>query len=247
MCSERFPRGIYSVAEGVGHHDLVITRGHDADFPDLSPNAAREVLESFRERYLMLLHDKCLAYISFFHNWGPTAGASIYHPHYQIVAIPVIPPDVKHSYYGSRQYYNKHHTCVHCAIIAFERKEGKRIIFENESAIVFAPFASRSSFEFRVFPKRHTAFFETSKDAELADVAMALQFSLRRMKRVLKDPDYNFFLHTAPLKKKDVHENYHWHIEVLPKTNIFAGFELGTGIEINPTDPDEAAKMLRKN
>ncbi len=237
--------GPYAVSDGIGHHDLVITRDHHADFPDLSARAAGDVFGAFQDRYLMLMNDRCLAYVSMFHNWGPGAGASIYHPHYQMVAIPVVPPDFEHSLKGSHDYSRKHKTCVHCAMIVWERKEKKRIIYENRSAIAFTPFVSRSAFEVRVFPKRHLPFFENTGERELSQVVLALQASLRMLRRSLRDPDYLFFIHTAPMREKWRYGNYHWHIEVLPRLNIRAGFELGTGIEMNPVDPDRAARALK--
>lgn len=245
VCSALFTKGIYTVTGGVGHHDVIVTRDHYADFPELSPRTASEVFQAMRDRYLMLAHDKCLAYVSMFHNWGATAGASVYHPHYQLIAIPVVPPDVMHSLEGSRRYFLREKKCVHCAMIAWEKKEKTRVIYENRDAIVVAPFVSRQSFEFRVFPKRHSPYFEEAVDGEIDHIVEALRVSLHMMRRALHDPDYNFFIHTAPFTQKKKHAHYHWHIEVLPKVNIAAGFELGTGIEINPVDPDEAAKILR--
>jgi UDPglucose--hexose-1-phosphate uridylyltransferase len=244
-CSVLAKRGPYAITEGIGHHDLVITRDHDKDFPELDQRSALEVFQAFRERYFMLLNDKCLAYLSIFHNWGPKAGASVYHPHYQMIAVPVVPPDVEHSLLGSERYFKKEKTCVHCTMINWEIKEKKRVVWQNEYAIAVTPFVSRSSFELRVFPKRHLAFFENTPDNDLAGVVQVLQKSLGMMRSRLHDPDYNFFIHTAPMTDRRRHGHYHWHIEVLPKTNIFAGFELGTGIEINPVDPDDAARMLR--
>lgn len=245
-CAYPVARGLYQVAEGVGYHDVLITRDHRKDFSDLPSRAASDVLRAFRERYSMLAHDHCIAYISLFHNWGKTAGASVEHPHYQIIAIPVIPPDVSHSLRGSMAYTKKHGSCVHCAMIVSEKKEKRRILFENKDAIVFAPFVSREPFEMRVFPKRHQPYFEETLPREIDAVSEALQSALRMMNRTLKKPDYNFFIHTAPLKEKKKYANYHWHIEVLPKVNISAGFELGTGIEINSVDPDDAARALKK-
>ncbi len=245
VCSPIWRRGPYAVTDGVGHHDLVITRDHDSDFPALSRAAANEVFRSFQDRYLMLLADKCLAYVSIFHNWGPKAGASVYHPHYQIIAIPVVPPDFEHSLAGSTRFFREHKTCVHCAMIRWEKKEKRRIIFENAGAIAFAPFVSRSSFEIRVFPKRHLPYFENTPENDIADVVEALQASLRMVRRRLGDPDYNFFIHTSPIRDKKHYKNYHWHIEIMPNINISAGFELGTGIEINSVDPDHAAKILK--
>jgi len=238
-------QGPFFVIPGVGHHDLVITRDHNKNFPALSRKDAELVLQTFKERYLMLKHDRYVAYVSIFHNWGLRAGASIYHPHYQIIALPVIPPDVEHSLAGSKRYDNKHHRCVHCDIMKWEKKEGKRIIYENSGAIAFAPFVSREPMEIRIFPKIHSPFFERSTKTELAHIADALQKVLRMVEKKLKHPDYNFFIHTAPVRKKYNYHHYHWHIEIQPKLDIEGGFELGTGIEINIIDPDEAAEFLR--
>ena len=130
-------------------------------------------------------------------------------------------------------------------MIKFEQKEKKRIIFENESAIAFAPYISRSPFEIRIFPKKHLPYFENTYDKEMSAVVEALQKTLGSFKKNLKDPDYNFFIHTSPIKDKENYGHYHWHIEVIPHLAIRAGFELGTGLEINTVDPDEAAKILR--
>ncbi len=238
--------GPYSVTETAGHHDLLITREHDKNFPELSNGQARQVLEAFRDRYLMLLNDKCLAYVFMLHNWGPKAGASIYHPHYQMIAMPIIPPDVMHSLQGSERYFRKNKKCVHCVMIDFEKKNRKRIIYENGGAIAFTPFASKNPFEVRIFPKKHLSYFENTLDSDIDYMADALQNVLRRIENKLKDPDYNFFIHTAPIRDKKKYNMYHWHIEIIPKMSINAGFELGTGVEINDVDPDAAAKLLRK-
>ncbi len=243
--AEKNVRGPYEIIEGVGHHELVITRDHEKNFPKLSEEAAFQVFQSFQLRYRKLASEKCSAYVSIFHNWGPKAGASIYHPHYQIIGIPVVPPDVEHSLRGSSRYYKKHRKCVHCVMLEWEKKDKKRIVCENDGAMVFAPFVSREPFEMRVFPKKHSPYFEEADHKEIKAVAAALKESLRLMGKNLKDPDYNFFVHTAPIAGKNKYPHYHWHIEVQPKISISAGFELSTGIEITVVDPDEAAKILK--
>lgn len=246
-CSSITKQGPYSVAQTVGHHEMVITKNHGKSFDKLSAVEANQVFEAFRDRYLMLLNDPCISYAAIFHNWGTRAGASIYHPHYQIVAIPVLPPDVSRSLNGSLKYFKKNKKCVHCVMIAAELKNKNRIIYQNKGAVAFAPFVSKEPFEVRIFPKKHLSYFENTLDHDLADVAMALQVVLRKVKSNLKDPDYNFFIHTAPLLNKKKYKSYHWHIEVRPKITIMAGFELGTGIEINAVDPDDAARLLASN
>ncbi|MEK7496180.1 MAG: HIT domain-containing protein [Patescibacteria group bacterium] len=245
ICPAVSKNGPYSVIEGIGHHDLVITRDHHKNFPLLDKKTAVLVFKAFQKRYRMLAKDSCGAYVSIFHNWGPKAGASIYHPHYQIISIPVIPPDLEHSLDGSADYFRKSKKCVHCVMIEWEKKIKKRIVYENKSAVVFAPFVSREPFELRVFPKKHLPYFEDTKKEDLELVVEALQKALIIIKNKLNDPDYNFFIHTAPILNKKNYKHYHWHIEIQPKISISAGFELGTGIEITVVDPDEAAKILR--
>lgn len=245
VCAIAGRHGPYFTMGGVGHHDLLITRDHDLNFPHLSERQALQVFQAFRDRYLMLAGDGCMAYLSIFHNWGEKAGASVYHPHYQLIALPIIPPDVWHSLLGSMEYFAGHKKCVHCVMIDWECKEKTRIVYENEGAIVIAPFVSRRPFEVRVFPKKHLPYFENTLDADLVGVVDALQAALRRVEKRLGDPDYNFFIHTAPMKNKVDYEPYHWHIEIISKVSTPAGFELGTGIDINVINPNLAAKVLR--
>ncbi|MBI4034146.1 MAG: DUF4921 family protein [Candidatus Brennerbacteria bacterium] len=245
VCAVLRKTGPFSVTEGLGHQDLVVTRDHDKNFPRLSPSEALRVFEAFQERYRMLAEDRCMAYVSVFHNWGLTAGASVYHPHYQIIALPIIPPDVAHSLSGSAKYFSKYKKCVHCEMLKWEKREKKRLIYENKGAVALAPFVSRSPYEVRIFPKSHRPFFEDTPKGEIGFVAEALRRSLSSLERKLKSPDYNFFIHTSPVSNKRRYKHYHWHIEILPKVSIPAGFELATEVDVNVVPPDEAARLLR--
>jgi len=237
--------GPFLTIPNYGHHELLITRDHDKNFPKLSRENAELVFMAFQDRYRDLAKDKKLANISIYHNWGPRTGASIYHPHYQMLAIPVIPPDVYRSLRGSNKFFRKYKTCVHCRQISWERKQKKRIIYENDNAIVFAPFVSKEPFEMRVFNKQHSPYFEDLSKEDLMYAVDALQNAIKKLEKAIKNVQYNFFIHTAPLKDKSKYKHYHWHIEIFPRMNISAGFELSTALEINPMDPDEAAKLLR--
>jgi UDPglucose--hexose-1-phosphate uridylyltransferase len=247
VCAKLFKRGPYSIKTGVGHHDLLIARDHSKNFAALEPGLALKLLQILQKRYTMLYKDKCNAYTSVFFNWGPTAGASVYHPHYQILTLPIIPPDVEHSLSGSERYFKKHKKCVHCVMLDFDKKEKVRIIEQNDSSIAVAPFFSREPFEVRIFPKKHLPNFERTPTKVLKDISAILQSALRRIKKYLNDPDFNFFIHTAPIKDNDKYGYYHWHIEILPKISMLGGFELGTGVDINVVDPAYAADVLRGN
>lgn len=244
-CASVLTLGPYRVMEGIGYHDLVVTRDHTRDFPHLSPGQALRVLQLFQERYRQVKEDKCLEYVSAFANWGVGAGASLYHPHYQLLSLPIVPPDVAHSLRGSQEYWRAHRRCAHCDIIAHERKRKKGMIAENSFAVAFVPFASRHAYKVRIFPKSHHPYFEEAPEKVIDGVRSLLQHTLRRMKDKLGDPDYNFFIHTAPLKNQKRFVHYHWHVEAVPKIEQEGGFELGTGVDINVVLPEDVARLLR--
>ncbi len=235
----------FTIVAGSGAHDLVVTRDHDKNFPRLSLDRATEVMCAWVRRYRELARAQGTAYISIFHNWGPTAGGTVYHPHYQMIALPVVPTDIVRSLAASKTYHTKHRSCVHCAYIAQAKKSGRRIIYEDAYAIAFAPFASRHPFEIALFPKKHGAYFEDMDNARCRRMARALGAVLKRLEHSLNDPDYNFFIHTAPIANRRLHAHYHWHIEIVPHTHVDAGFELGTGVEINSVPPEDAAHLIR--
>jgi len=245
VCAQKTKRGLYSVINGVGYHDLLVTRSHTKNFSDLTPKEAREVCSALVQRYHEIASDSCVKYVSIFQNWGEAAGASVYHPHYQIIGMPVVPSDVSTSLSVSRSYRKKHRRCVHCDIIKNERAQKQRIVFENAHAIAFIPFAAKEPFQVNIFPKTHSAYFEDTPKNILSAVSGALSAVLRMVKKNIHDSDYNFFLHTAPAYNKKHFSHYHWHFEVVPKSNISAGFELGTGMEINPVMPEDAARILK--
>ncbi len=238
--------GPYSCAAAIGYHDIVITRDHDKNLAAISTKSLADVLRTIQKRYKDIAKDPRIAYVSVFHNWGERAGASIRHPHCQMIAISVVPPDIFHSLAGSTRHFKKTGSCVHCEIIRFEMEAAERIIFANNGAVVFAPFASREPFEIRIFPTRHSSYFEDAEESEILCVAEALRSALRLLEKRFPGINYNFFIHTAPVKDKAKCGHYHWHIEIIPKISISAGFELGTGIEITSVSPEESVSSIRE-
>lgn len=246
VCPTPQSSGPYQRMEGVGYHEVVVTRDHERSFALMSPAEADAVIRAYQERYRALAHEPCVRYVSIFHNHGRLSGATIGHPHSQIIAIPVVPPDVGRSLSGSARYFKENGRCVHCAALEYEFRERSRIVAENDLMLVLVPFASKTAFELRVFPKNHAAHFEQIGAAERMALAEVLRASLAKLHRGLENPDYNLFLHTAPPDERDGYDHYHWHFEILPKTSIWAGFEIGTGIEISTIAPEAAAAFLRE-
>jgi UDPglucose--hexose-1-phosphate uridylyltransferase len=248
VCGEPVMRGQFETHPAHGFHELVITRNHDRHFAHFSTEETSEVLRVYRDRYRSIAGDECGDYVSIFHNHGRAAGASVYHNHSQIISTPIVPPEVLRSLDGADGYFQQHGTGVHRALIDWELQEGKRIVFENAQFIAFCPFVSKAGYEVRIFPKTQQARFEESGDDSLMSCAETLNAVLKKLHRALDDVDYNFYIHTAPVSRDPSveYDYYHWHVEVVPRIPIAAGFELSTAIYINPFDPDDAARHLRE-
>ncbi len=244
-CSREHREGPFVWKDGVGFHEVVIYRDHIKHPAFFSYEELETMILGYEKRYLALSRGDCAKYVLIYHNHGPEAGASVFHPHSQIVALPVIPPDVSRSIEGSGEYFKKHGRCVHCDMIAWEKKAKTRVVFENQEMIAFCPFASKVSFEVRIFPKKHENTFENIDAEQRKDLAEAFKNILQKVAKGLRDPSYNFFIHTAPTEAKQF-KHYHWHIEILPRTSIWAGVELGTGVEVSSVAPEAAAEYLRK-
>lgn len=237
--------GPYFSMDGAGYHELIVTRDHHKQIAQLNVLEVAEIVDSFQERYIDLMNKKSVNYIEIFHNHGKEAGASINHPHSQLMAIPVVSPYVKSELDGAENYHKNNKHCVYCSMIEWEEEHKKRVIFENEDFIALCPFSSRAAFEVWVLPKKHKPYFERTADNEKLALAEVLQVSINKIYKALEDPAYNFYIHTSPCDGKD-YPHYHWHIEILPRTATWAGFELSTGIEISTIQPEVAAEYLRK-
>lgn len=245
LCEAAGADGIYTRVSGIGAHEVVITAPHERSIAEFTPEEAALVIQAYRERFLALKTNGCVRYISIFHNHGPESGATVAHPHSQIIAIPVIPPDVRRSLGGAETYFQRNGRCVHCDVLNFEQNAGVRVICQNAHFIAICPYASKTAFEIRIFPKVHSPEFQMITPSEIQTLGDILQKILFKLFKGLHDPSYNFFVHTAPSFDHMEYPNYHWHIEILPKTAVWAGFEIGTGIEISTIAPETAAEFLR--
>lgn len=246
ICSVVVRNGIYLGRTGVGNHELVVTRDHNKNFADLELSAAIKVLEIFQDRFRAMAKDSCYKYVSAFFNWGPAAGASLWHPHYQLLTLPIIPPHIAHSLEDSAKYFKKNKRCVRCDIVRAEIKTKTRIIAENSDAIAIAPYASNRPFEISILPKKHISAFEKTSAKTIRSLAALTQKVLLSIRKNLHDPDLHFFIHSTPTDGKN-YSHYHWHAEIVPLNVVSppGGFEISTVVNINVVDPDEAARILR--
>ena len=237
--------GIYDRMDGIGAHEVVIeSPDHFATLGTLPVAHVGEVLVAYRERLLALRKDSRLEYVLIFKNHGVAAGASLEHPHSQLIATPILPELVAEELEGATRYFRMKERCVWCDVVRQERRDGSRLVLEEDGFVAVAPFAPRFPFETWVLPTSHRASFESLQPDEVDALARLLRDLIGRLGRLFGDPPYNFALHTAPLKDVDP-EHFHWHLELMPKLTRLAGFELGTGFFINPTPPEDAARFLR--
>lgn len=237
--------GPYFAMNGIGHHEVVITSDPQQSIAELPLWRVAEVVDAYQVRYRTLMSKKSVKYIQIFHNHGKEAGASLSHPHSQLMAIPVVSPYIELQLHGAERYHRNHGMNVFQTVLEYERETGVRTIYENEHFLVFCPFASRVAFETWIMPKRSdNPYFERITDEEKLALADALRTALAAIRDGLGDPAYNFFLNTAPCDGKE-YPYYRWHFEILPKTSVWAGFELSTGIEVSTLTPEKAAEYLR--
>lgn len=243
--AKEMSEGPYFAMTGVGYHEVVVTRDPKKSLALLPVWQVAEVFDAYQERYLDLMNKKSVHYIQIFHNHGKEAGASIAHPHSQLMAVPVVSSYISLDLSGAEQYYRRNKQKVFSVITDFESESKKRVLYENEHFIVFCPFASRVAFETWVVGKRPNPYFERITDEEKFALAEAMQKALHSIYKGLGDPSYNFYIHTAPCDGKE-YPHYQWHVEILPHTATWAGFELSTGIEISTIQPEVAAEYLRE-
>jgi len=237
--------GLYDRMNGVGAHEVIVeTPEHNTSLSQMSEKQVADVFFAFRDRMIDLRRDVRLRYVIAFKNHGAAAGATLEHPHSQLIALPVVPKRVQEELEGARRYYSFRERCIYCDILQQELQGRERIVFESDHFIVIAPFASRFPFESWIVPRRHNAHFEVAEPAVIQNLGWVARTVLRKIDKALEQPPYNFMLHTAPLQEGPL-DHYHWHLEVIPKLTKVAGFEWGTGFYINPTPPEEAAQFLR--
>ena len=237
---------LFREMDGVGAHEVIVeTPIHDRTLPRMTDHEVADILTAYQSRYRSLRDDVQIKYIIIFKNHGETAGTSLAHPHSQLVATPVPPMLLRRKYDVATAHYDDTGRCLYCDVAEEERKAKSRVVFETDRFLVFHPFASRVPFETWIMPKRHQPSFGQVSKEDLRELAPVLRRTLRALYDRLGDPDFNYIIHSAPIE--DENKNYYlWHIQILPRLNTIAGFELGSGIYITTMLPEESAASIRE-
>ncbi|RKY87537.1 galactose-1-phosphate uridylyltransferase [candidate division KSB1 bacterium] len=238
--------GIYDRMNGIGAHEVIIeTPQHEVSISALTNKNIEEIILAYMYRMRDLKQDKRLNYGMLFKNVGISAGASLEHSHSQLIALPTVPKIAKEEMDGAKYFFDYRGRCIICDMVAQEREDGSRIIFETENFIAFAPYASRFPFETWIIPVFHQSHFEKMEERYAYELGKILKTVLTKLEKSLEDPPYNYMIHTAPFNYNDL-EYYHWHIEIIPRMTRVAGFEWGTDFYINPVPPEDASAFLRE-
>ncbi len=222
----------FTFADAVGKHEVIVeTPEHVRQLWDLEPSDIAELFRVYIQRIKAIISLEHVKYVLVFKNHKKNAGTSIVHSHSQVIGYNLVPGIIREKEAAVSRYQ----ACPYCSIIGIE-KGGDRRIAENSTSVSFAPYASASPFEAWIFPKRHVISFHELDDQEIAGMAELLSKLLKKLRDL--NIAFNYYLHYGV---KDMH----FHIVVMPRTSIRAGFEFGTETIINSMPPEKAAEYYR--
>jgi UDPglucose--hexose-1-phosphate uridylyltransferase len=231
---------VHVVADATGIHEVfVFTRDHEGGLERLDDAHATELMQALKRRLTDHAASPGVRYTQVIVNHGREAGASLAHPHAQILGLPFVPSEVLDE---ERAFARFAGGCVICTTIDAEELSGDRVVFGNDDVVCVAPFWSGAPYQLLLMPRRHEAHLQAADTASLDAMGLAIRDAIGGLTAALGDLAFNLVIHSAP------HEHsggYHWHVHVWPNLVTQAGFERGTGVLINVVPPEDAASVLR--
>lgn len=225
---------------------------HEARFAQFGVRKIQNILNVFQQRITDLLETPGLQFIQIVRNCGPEAGASLLHPHTQLIGLPFVPDWIEREYRELQEYQRRHGRGFMEEQIEQARAEPSRIIDENQHYIAFTVFAPRFPFETWILPKRPEHDYCRVDEERMKALAELLRKVHGAIDEALDAPAYNLTLHTIPSLERNTFKGvgfeqfYRWRFEIAPRLNTFSAFELGAGVFINPISPENAASRLRQ-
>jgi UDPglucose--hexose-1-phosphate uridylyltransferase len=235
----------HCTAEGYGFHEVIIeSPRHDADLVSMTDSEIEAVVAMYRDRSKHLLGQPGIEAVVLFRNHGPRGGASQPHPHAQVLALALLPPKLARLADWGHRYCHEHGRCPTCDEIAGERALKSRVVEETQNFLVLVPFAAEYPCETWIVPKQHQASFLDLDQSQHREFARLLRRTLNRLRCARDDPPYSFVIDSAA--RMHLQSAYlHWRLRIAPDLATWGGFELGTGMAINPSNPEDDASVLR--
>ncbi len=231
---------------GCGAHEVVVeSPEHDTFLGQQPVQQIQLVLDTLQRRYRDLMRDRRFQTVILFKNHGLGAGTSLQHPHWQLIATPVVPRLLRVQHVEAEEYFDRHGTCLFCVMLERELAAKSRIVAANDDYVAYLPFASHVSFETWIMPRRSQASFMLVEPQQMRSLSEILKISLLKLYTGLENPDFNLTIDDAPRGEEDK-EYFRWHMRILPRLSTPAGFELGSGMSINAVLPEDAAAFLRE-
>ena len=236
----------FSSMGGCGAHEVIIESPEHETFLGQQPTEQAElILSTLQLRYRDLMRDKRFQTVIIFKNHGLGAGTSLQHPHWQLIATPVVPRLLRTQHNEAEAYFDRHGACLFCAMLEREVAARTRIVCENQDYLTFLPFASHVPFETWIVPRQPQSSFLFVEPKQMRSLAEILKTALLKLYTGLDNPDFNLTIDDVPRGDEDK-EYFRWHMRILPRLSTPAGFELGSGMSINTVMPEEAAAFLRE-
>lgn len=243
---ERKNEGRRHLITGFGKHEVIVESPvHNMLISSMTVDDISTLIRIYKTRLEAIYQAPGIEHVIIFKNYGEGAGTSLLHPHSQIIGTPVTPLQVRHRIEEGIRYFDNTGRCLMCACLKDEISDGRRIVLDTEHFVTFVPFAALSPFHTWIFPKRHCAAFSSINEEEINDLASHLKTILRKFYVGLEDPDFNYIIRSEN-PKECASEYFHWYMSIVPRLTQTAGFELGSGMYINTSIPEESADYLRK-
>ncbi len=243
----RESENIYLKMHSYGRHEVIIESPyHNKDLSQMSLEEIRRVIETYHKRYLDVMKTNKNMVPLIFRNHGERAGTSLLHPHSQLIVTGFVPHHIRWHEIEAQRYHDEWGRCVFCEILRYELKKEVRIVHEENTMAAFVPYAADVPFEVWIMPRQHKADFGKISDNEKSDLVIILQSILLKYFSKLNDPDYNYIINTSA-RYEAGEPHLHWYMQIRPRLTTRAGFEIGSGISINPSIPEEDAAFLRED
>ncbi len=241
----------YRVRPSRGKCDVVLYHpDHRTSLPQLSVDHIVKLVRLWRSRFLELKATRGIRYVQIFENKGAVIGVTMPHPHGQIYSFPFVPPILRKELSAARAHQRRHGRCLYCDILKKERRDGRRIIAENDTFTAFIPFYARWPFEVHIFSRRHLGTLEAFHPSEERGLAEILKWVTLKYDNLYQMSfPYMMLLHQAPTVGQFPY--YHFHIEFYPplrskdKLKYVASVESGAGTFLNDSMAEEKAQELR--